>query len=184
MGSAGPVTINSERLLDTPVIETLCRPSFVTATVAAALCVFTLTDPKLNEVGAIPTSACTGIGNNAKPARLNPTNRHTSSVLFMDRQSLVVFSGARGERGEGGGGLAIAARDFYLQRKSRSRSSLTQLVVRPALEQVRLCPSWPKMNCPDYVKIANGPPSYPEQMRRDWGALFAPGWGCGAGRSC
>jgi hypothetical protein len=104
--------------------------------------------------------------------------------LFMDRQSLVVFSGARDERGEGGGGLTIAARDFYLQRKGRSRSCLKQLAVRPALEQVLLCPSWPKMNCPDYVKTANGSPFYPEQTRRTGARCLRPGWGCGAGRSC
>jgi len=70
----------------------------------------------------------------------------------MDRNSFVFFSGARAERGEGGGGLTIAARDSYTQRKSRSRSGLNQLAVRSELEQVRLFPLWPKINCTDYVK--------------------------------
>jgi hypothetical protein len=49
--------MNSERVLDKPFSETLCRFSFVTTTVTAALFVFTVTEPKLNELGATPTAA-------------------------------------------------------------------------------------------------------------------------------
>ncbi len=98
-GRAGPVTINSERLLDTLVIKTLRRLLFVTTTVAAALFVFTLTDPKLSELGETPTVACTGTGHATNPAKINPTTQHTNSVLFMDRQPFVFFL----ERGVSGG---------------------------------------------------------------------------------
>jgi len=74
----------------------------------------------------------------------------------------VFSSGARAARGEEGGSLAIAARDSYTQRKNRSRSCLKQLVVRSELEQVRLFPLWPKIDCTDYVRMQTrllSPPS-------------------------
>src|SRR5208337_3089233 len=100
MGSAGLETINSARLLDTCMIETLRRLLLVTTRVSAALCVFTATDPKLSELGETPTVACTGTGHTTNPAKINPTTKHTNSVLFMDRQPFVFFL----ERGEGGWG--------------------------------------------------------------------------------
>ena len=86
-------------------------------------------------------------GNNTKPARINPTDRHTNSVFSWSEIPLCFLL----ERGEEGGSLAIAARDSYTQRKNRCRSGLKQLVARSELEQVRLCPSGPKINCTDYV---------------------------------
>jgi hypothetical protein len=81
---------------------------FVTTMDFAALIVFTVCDPKLSEPGAYLIWACAGIGDNTKPARTTPTDRHTSSVFFMDRIAFVFFSGARlerGGRGEGPGDL-------------------------------------------------------------------------------
>ena len=104
MGNAGPVTMNSERVLETPASETVCRFSFVTTKVIAALFVLTATEPKLSELGATPTAAWTGGGKTSVPARKNATNKHTNSVLFMKWQPFVVFSGAnieRSGRGEG-----------------------------------------------------------------------------------
>jgi hypothetical protein len=96
MGSAGIVTINSARLLDTCMIETLRRLLFVTTRVSAALCVFTATDPKVSELGETPIVACTGTGNTTNPAKINPTTKHTNSVLFMDRQPFVFFFWSEG----------------------------------------------------------------------------------------
>jgi hypothetical protein len=83
MGIAGLVTINSGRLLETCRIETVCRPLLVTTTVAVELFVFTVTDPKLSEVGLTPTPAWTGIGVKTEPTISNPRDRHPSRVLCM-----------------------------------------------------------------------------------------------------
>jgi len=83
MGIAGLITINSGRLLETCRIETVCPPLLVTTTVAAALEVFTETDPKLSEVGLAPTPAWIGIAKNTELTKSSPSDRHTSRVLCM-----------------------------------------------------------------------------------------------------
>lgn len=83
MGSAGPMTINSGRLLETCRIETACPPLLVTATVAAELEVFTVTDPKLSEAGLTPTPAWIGVAKNTELTKSSPIDRHTSRVLCM-----------------------------------------------------------------------------------------------------
>ncbi len=111
MGIAGLMTINSGRLLETCRIETVCWPLLVTTTVAAELGVFTVTDPKLSEVGFTPTPAWIGIGKNTTPTKSNPRQRHTSRVLCMRGQSFVFNSRARPERG---GGRAVRRSIFLL----------------------------------------------------------------------
>lgn len=104
MGSAGPVTINSERVLETPASETVRRLLLFITKVIAALFVFTATEPKLSELGVAPTADWTGWGMTRVPIKMNATDKHTNSVLFMNRQSFVNFSGAKIERdgrGEG-----------------------------------------------------------------------------------
>ena len=83
MGIAGLMTINSGRLLATCRIETACPPLLVTTTVAAALEVFTETDPKLSEAGLTPTPAWIGIAKNTELTKSTPRDRHTSRVLPM-----------------------------------------------------------------------------------------------------
>ncbi len=85
MGSAGLVTRNCASELDTPVTDALRRLLFVNATVMAALFVFTVTEPKLSEVGATPTAASAGLAIARAPAKNNPKDRHTNRVLFMIR---------------------------------------------------------------------------------------------------
>jgi hypothetical protein len=103
MGSAGPETINSDRLLATPAMETARWLSFVTTTVTPALFVFTATDPKLSELGATPTAASAGMGLNAKAIKDIPRHRHTNSVLFMSEQSFVFLFFWSESRAAGGG---------------------------------------------------------------------------------
>src|SRR5208337_3663879 len=114
IGSAGLVTTNSERLLDTPVIEMLRQLLFVTTTVAAALFVFTASDPKLTELGARFTCACTDNGKIIEPANNIAIDRHTSSVLFIVGSSFVFFSGATLERRGGGEGAWCSPLDSPL----------------------------------------------------------------------
>ena len=83
MGIAEVTTINSALLLVTVSIVTDCRLSFVTTTVAAALIVFTSTEPKFSEVGAASTCAWSDRGKNKKPTKSNPRDRHISCVLAM-----------------------------------------------------------------------------------------------------
>jgi hypothetical protein len=82
MGIAGLMTINSGRLLEIFRIETGCPP-LVTTTVAAELCVFTVTVPKLSEAGLTPTPAWTGTGKNSAPTRSIAIDRQLSRILFM-----------------------------------------------------------------------------------------------------
>ena len=83
MGIAGPMTINSGRLLETCRIDTVCPPLLVTATVAAELVVFTATDPKLSEAGLTPTPAWIGMVKKLELTKNNPRDRHTTRVLCM-----------------------------------------------------------------------------------------------------
>lgn len=83
IGNAGLVTINSGRLLNTCWIEITCRLLFVTTTVAAALVVFVVTDPKLSVEGVTPTPARADAGKMTEPIRNIPTNEHTNRVLAM-----------------------------------------------------------------------------------------------------
>jgi len=83
MGIAEVMTMNSALLLVILSIVTDCLPSFVKTTVAAGLFVFTSTEPKFSEVGAGSTCAWSGRGKNTEPAKSNPRDKHTSSVLSM-----------------------------------------------------------------------------------------------------
>ena len=56
-GSAGLMTINSGRLLEICWMVMLWRAPLVITTVAPALVVFTVTDPKLSAVGVTPIPA-------------------------------------------------------------------------------------------------------------------------------
>ena len=93
MGSAGQMTINSGRLLETCMIETAWPPLLVTTTAAAELEVFTVTDPKLSEAGLTPTPAWIGVDKNSELTKNNPRDRHTTRLMHA-HQSFVFSSGA------------------------------------------------------------------------------------------
>jgi hypothetical protein len=101
MGSAGPMTINSGRLLETCRIETACPPLLVTTTFAAELVVVTVTDPKLSEAGLIPTPAWIGVAKNTELTKTQSDRQAHQSRLIHAQQSFVFSSGARAERGRG-----------------------------------------------------------------------------------
>jgi hypothetical protein len=101
MGIAGLRTINSGRLLEACRIETVCPLLLVTTTLAAELDVFTVTDPKLREVGLTPTPARTGRGKKTEAAKSNPRDGYASRVLCICGRSFVFDLRARPKRGGG-----------------------------------------------------------------------------------
>src|ERR1700751_2667843 len=129
MGIAGQRKINSGRLLETCRIERVCPLLLVTTTLAAELDVFTVTDPKLREVGLTPTPARTGIGKNIEATKSNPRDGCASRVLRIRRPSFVFDSGAGPEQG-GGRAVNRSVQSSSCRKDDIGRRSLKQLVVR------------------------------------------------------